>query len=62
MSGTITVRELIVELLDEDMDDLVFMGVVADYSEYHEIEFFGYSEAGERPRGVYLFRRKRDEL
>ena len=62
MSGTMTVRELIVELPEEDMDDFVFMGGVADDSEYHEIGYLGYSEAGERPRGVYLFRRKRDEL
>ena len=60
MSGTMTVRELIVELLDQDMDDLVF--IWRDDAPHAD----GLVCAGdliaidERPSGVYLFARSCD--
>jgi len=61
VSGTVTVRELIVELLEEDMNDKVYIGNEDDDWEHQEICYLGSSNINERPHGVYLFSRKRDD-
>jgi hypothetical protein len=56
MSGTMTVRELIVELLEEDMNDKVYIAH-EDYPHsvdgIQSVEWLMYNN---KPHGVYLFR------
>ena len=61
MSGTMTVREIIIELLDQDMDDFVFIGSEDSPYASNEIGSLGYSMNDDRPHGVYLFPRHNDE-
>ena len=58
MSGTVTVRELIVELLDYDMDDNVYIWHEAYlFSPFDNIQSVEWITDGNRPHGVYLIPR-----
>jgi len=62
MSGTITVKELIVELLDQDMDDKVYIAHEKYPHSCGRIKCVVPVMEDDMPHGVYLIRRHSDEL
>lgn len=60
MSGTMTVPELIVELLEEAMDDKVYIAFEDYPYSADEIKSVVWIMSDDRPHGVYLFRSQED--